>query len=466
MNLYFRDLLGSYVYSSTKNYTKQISEELYEYINGASIDNKVIHNKVVRKEYLDLIDEGYLPEKYNEIEYAFDDILPDLIKRRINKVIFQVTEDCNFRCSYCVYTNNDGSDRLHSMREMKLDTALSAIDFIKEHSIDSDFINIGFYGGEPLINYNLIKNVILYTEKELFGKEILFSLTTNGTLLDKEKLEFFNNRQVAITLSLDGPKQINDKNRKMLNADISPFEIVKNKIELITKEYKNINELLAINMVIDPRNPYDDYMSIYELIPELHNIKLLASIVDTNHLINKFDYGDTFIEQKEYAEFISRLEEDQKVESRVNEKNVMKETFKSFKDQMDKMINKKISFSPSGPCIPGADKLFVDCEGNFYPCEKVPTKTYDLSFGDIYSGIDLDKVNNMLKISELTKEECSKCWAFNLCSSCLKYSISNNTISREGRLQYCEESKILALNMLLANVAYKKQIKINNVGDL
>ena len=144
-----------------------------------------------------------------------------------------MTQNCNFRCKYCVYSGAENSyQRVHSNKVMNWNTARKAIDFLWEHSIDSKDVNIGFYGGEPLLEFDLIKKAIEYSRKKFMGKEISFSMTTNGTLLTEEIIRFLSKNKVQLVISLDGAKEINDENRVFKNGS-GTYDRVIRKIDLI-----------------------------------------------------------------------------------------------------------------------------------------------------------------------------------------------------------------------------------------
>ena len=95
----------------------------------------------------------------------------------------QLTQNCNFRCAYCHYTCNDGSQRTHSSKRMSVEVAKAAILYLRDHSVDTQSVYIGFYGGEPFLEFSLLKEVVAFCEDQLRGKDIHFTVTSNGTLL-------------------------------------------------------------------------------------------------------------------------------------------------------------------------------------------------------------------------------------------------------------------------------------------
>ena len=91
----------------------------------------------------------------------------------------------------------------------------------------------------------------------------------------------------------------------------------------------------------------------------------------------------------------------------------------------------------SGPCIPGQLRLFIDFEGNFYPCERVSEDSTVMRIGNLRDGFNYEKARTLLNIGELTSEECRNCWAINHCTICAKYADDGNKLSKEKILSYC-----------------------------
>lgn len=104
-------------------------------------------------------------------------------------LVLQVTQKCNLRCSYCVYSG-DYKNRNHSQKEMSWETAKEAVDYLYGHSMSSEDIYISFYGGEPLLMFRLIKEVVEYVKREYCQRTVHFNLTTNGTLFTPEIVQY------------------------------------------------------------------------------------------------------------------------------------------------------------------------------------------------------------------------------------------------------------------------------------
>jgi organic radical activating enzyme len=102
-------------------------------------------------------------------------------------MILQVTQQCNLRCQYCAYSGAY-YNRTHNSARMSFETAKRAIDFLLARSHESDHVHVGFYGGEPLLEFDLIKRCVDYVKKSVEGRSITFGITTNATLLNDEKI--------------------------------------------------------------------------------------------------------------------------------------------------------------------------------------------------------------------------------------------------------------------------------------
>src|SRR5699024_8096020 len=126
-----------------------------------------------------------LPGEVKEIFHPMTPFLTHLLQHRIRDVILQVTQNCNLRCGYCTYGGNY-KNRTHSLKTMNFELAKKAIDFGVERSQESSDFVVSFYGGEPLLAFNLIKKCVAYAKENIQGKELHFNMTTNGTLLTTE----------------------------------------------------------------------------------------------------------------------------------------------------------------------------------------------------------------------------------------------------------------------------------------
>ena len=173
-----------------------------------------------------LRDRGYLKDRADfEMVHPMDSTLEYSLERCIGTIALQVTQGCNLRCKYCAYSGSY-DNRVHSSKRMSKEIAFKAIDFLFDHSIDRDRVSLGFYGGEPLLELDLIKECVKYAKKKSIGKELMFNITSNTTLITDEVLKFLYDNEFSLTVSLDGDRQAHDKNRVFAANGAGTFSVV------------------------------------------------------------------------------------------------------------------------------------------------------------------------------------------------------------------------------------------------
>ena len=225
----FKTYKNKYLYDVNTNALMLVSDECFEQI--VKYNDTGIVNNAVKK----LQGQGYLRKRNNFImENPETDGLKYSLENDLGTMALQVTQNCNLRCKYCVYSGNY-ENREHSSLRMSRETAYKAIDYLVEHSTNSENLHLGFYGGEPLLEFELIKDCVEYIRKAT-NKEIIFNITTNCVLLDEEKIDFLYQNDFRVTISLDGPANIHDANRVKLDNSGS-FSNVIIAIQVIKNSY-------------------------------------------------------------------------------------------------------------------------------------------------------------------------------------------------------------------------------------
>lgn len=142
-----------------------------------------------------------------------------IIKKEPVPIVYMylfLTQSCNLRCIYCY----GGGGEYGTGGSMEAETAFKAIDWFIEKAAKMKKVHLGFFGGEPLLNFPLMKAVVEYAQKRTkeMGKEVAFFLTSNATLLDDEIIAFFKEHQISVQISFDGPKEVQDAQRPYANG--------------------------------------------------------------------------------------------------------------------------------------------------------------------------------------------------------------------------------------------------------
>lgn len=441
--------LGKYIYEVNRNEIIKVNKQLYDLIqyvlDGGSLDHAP-YPADIKQQYMELIDCGYLSSHHvTEILHPLTDQTKYLLDRAVSKIALQVTQDCNLRCKYCIYSETgNNNQRHHTSKMMSRDIAFEAINFYYKHSVDSDEAIVGFYGGEPLLAFDLIVEVVEYVKKLFFGKEIVFFITTNATLLSDNIIDFLVKNNFRIAFSLDGPKETQNRNR-VFKDGYGSYEIVMNNIrKLYLKDPAKLKNA-SISMVVDT---IQDYVSLVDWMkkPELANVDIALSMVEKDGIT--LPPSDKFIEQMNYDWFVelARILRG----ANLNEENkILKQSNRAFISGRTKVKSNVLRMvaAPNGPCVPGKIRLLVSSEGNFYPCEKV-NENEVMRIGSLADGFDFAKIKQLLNIGKIGSEKCKNCWAFQLCGICAKRADNGKCLDPLTKSEACEVIKNDALTLL------------------
>lgn len=433
---------AKYFFDVNTNEIVYVDDKGYDLLKKVLAEEKVVLTDEEEGRISKLKSDGYLSNhRVKSIKHPVTDFLELNLTRRLSKITLQLTQDCNLRCSYCGYTNGDSiKQRPHSTKTMTFELAKKGINFLLEHSMDSKMVDIGLYGGEPLLEFDLIKRIVAYAEEAAPDKEVTFSLTTNGTLITEEIIEYFIKHNLIIVISLDGPREVHDSNRVFADNGSGSFDKVMETLKQINDKHPNYAKKLIINMVIDPKHSYDNITSLFKEYDFLEEMLIMPTIIDDSWLTVKNTYSEEFIIESEYKTFLSFLNYFNRIEdtyiSPLNKKEIFDIDFK--KEKFTPSMRLPDQAAPGGPCIPGQMRLFMDTDGNFLPCERVNELSEIMKMGNIEKGFFIDKAEKLLNIGALTPDECRNCFAFNHCSLCVKYTDDNKCLSGELKLLQCD----------------------------
>lgn len=422
-----------YLYDVNTDSILKIDEATYSYLKNEQNINTCEQPKQI--EFLKK--QGYLKSNKVKIsEHPETEFLDYYCNNRVEGITLQVTQNCNLRCSYCTYSGGY-INRVHTNKRMPFEVAKKGIDFLINHSRDCSEVSIGFYGGEPLLEFDLIKWCVEYANSHIEGKEIKYNLTTNATLITKEILDFFDKHNVVMMISLDGPKEIHDKNRLFSGTNIGSFSTIIKNLNMIYEENPNYyKKNLHFNSVLETNNfsLVDDFIKENKLFKDS---LFLSSLVSETNSLTKIKKSDNFYEESQYALFIGFLN----ILGRIDEKyssRLLRTQFVTLGDSRKGKQGKQRLVMPEkwhhgGPCIPGATRLLINAFGDFYPCEKV-CESSEMVIGNVYSGFNFDSIEYMLNIERNSKEMCHNCWAYqycNLCVACVGHAPNEDKLIKE-----------------------------------
>lgn len=418
-----------FLYDTYKNQLFCVSPEQYLEITEL-LKIGVSQYKLLKKntqQYYDvtmMLQKGLMrPAFVDEVINPATEYIENIVDRCINDLTLQVTRDCNFRCRYCLYANSNGIERGHEKINMNWNIARRSVDYLYEHSKDSTAISIAFYGGEPMLNFKLIKSVVEYSEKLFYTKPIKFSMTINGSILTDYMIDFLVKHNFYITISFDGPSEIQNEHRRFNRTGQGTFLDVYSNVKKIKQKYSNYfsNNVSFLPVIFEDENE-KKVIDFYQ-DNNIENEKI--SLVEAD--LTGIDYKprgltNYAMEREKYAVDMSCFEKKGGIPSR---------------------------WHHAGPCIPAIKSLFVDINGYFFPCESVIAYE-ELAIGNIENGIDLNKVKSMMNIGQLTIEECKNCWLMRFCRICMLtcIDVESRVITRERKLTSCKGQEERALAFL------------------
>lgn len=373
--------------------------DLYDGTNGEAVLEK----------YSAVYDRGDLAEALEELDGLIAtqelfapniDVPPTFSEKPLVKSLcLHVAHDCNLRCKYCFAGTGDfGHDRSLMSKEV----GEKAVDFIIANSGHRKHCELDFFGGEPLMNMPVVKHVVEYVrkrEKET-GKEFKLTLTTNGVLLNDANIEYLNDNNISLVLSLDGRKEVHDNMRPNVAGKGSYDGILANFKKLVDarggQNYFLRGTFTAYNLdftadVLDMADKGFDLLSVEPVVAK------------------ECDYEIT-------EEHLPKLfEEYDKLTKAYIDRRLSGNGFEFFHFNMD--IN-------NGPCVAkrlsgcgaGHEYFAVAPNGDLYPCHQFVGRDKYL-LGTIFDGVKNKEMPKYFRQAHvLNKPECRKCWARFYCS--------------------------------------------------
>ena len=327
-------------------------------------------------------------EKYSET----------MVRSPIKSMCLNVAHDCNLRCEYCFAQTGDfGGERCI----MPPETGRRAIDFLIENSANRENIELDFFGGEPLMAWDTVVETVRYARsvEKNHGKKFRFTITTNGLLLDDDKIDFINREMVNVVLSLDGRKDVTDRIRKTLNGK-SAYDVIVPKFQKLVQSRGDKDYYVRATFTKYNRDFTDDVIHLRELGFEQLSAEPVVTDINEPYAITESDLPRVFSEYDRLCEVMMNREKD-------------KFNFFHFMVDLDQ-----------GPCAIkrlrgcgcGNDYVAIDPNGNIYPCHQF-VGIDDWKMGNLYDGSFDNDIKSIFAATHVySKQGCRDCWAKFFCS--------------------------------------------------
>ena len=318
----------------------------------------------------------------------------------IKALCLHVAHTCNLNCSYCFASQG----KYHGDRAlMSFEVGKQALDFLVAHSGKRRNLEVDFFGGEPLMNWDVVKQLVEYGRslEKPNNKKFRFTLTTNGILLNDEILEFVNKEMGNIVLSIDGRKEINDKMRPFRGGQGS-YDIIVPKFQKVAESRDQMNYYVRGTFTHNNLDFSKDVLHLADLGFKQISVEPVVAQPTDDYAIREEDIP---ILKEEYdklaVEMIKRKKEGK--------------AFNFFHFMIDLQGGPCVAKRLSG-CGSGTEYLAVTPWGDLYPCHQFVGNEKFL-MGNVDTGVVRDDIRDEFKCCNVyAKDKCKKCFAKFYCS--------------------------------------------------
>lgn len=383
---------------------------------SADFDADAVTGAIRELMALDLLDDGR-PAPARPAAPVFD-------RFPLTTIVLNVNTGCNLSCTYCY---KEDLDTPSAGRRMAFETARDSIELLLTESPDEPRYNVVFFGGEPLSNLPLIKDVVAWAEPHFaaLGKRVDFVMTTNATLLTDEAIEWLNAHRFGLSISIDGPRAIHDRNRLTVGGKGS-YETVRRKAERLLSRYT--------------ARPVGARVTLTHGTTEVERI--------WDHLFNELGFGEvgfapvtsgdisTFnLTGDELLEVFAGLKRlgQRYVEAALQGRNI------GFSNLHQLITDLHEGHKKLLPCGAGLKMLAVDHKGELNLCHRFTGSSLP-TFGDVKQGIRHEQLGDFLaQRLDRTDTGCDTCRIRNLCSGgCYHESYARYGDPAHPTYHYCD----------------------------
>jgi len=318
----------------------------------------------------------------------------------VKAMCLHISHDCNLRCKYCFASTGDFGE---GRKLMTFETGKAAIDFLLNNSGDRVNLELDFFGGEPLMNFDVVKQIVVYArsrEKE-YNKNFRFTITTNGLLLTDDKIDFINKEMSNVVLSIDGRKEVNDRLRVRVDGSGCYDKILEGYKKLVSKrgdkDYYVRGTYTKYNLDFS-----NDVMHLYDLGFDQVSVEPVMADENMPYAITEEDVDAISKEYEILAEKLEKIRADG--------------GFCNFFHFMLDLDQGPCAIKRLRGCGSGNEYIAITPDGDIYPCHQfvgIP----EFKMGNLEAGtFDNSIKERFAKTHVYAKEDCKRCWAKFYCS--------------------------------------------------
>jgi len=382
------------VYDLVDDYQKYSKDELIQRYKE-KYDVSQIEEAIEEIEALE--NEGLL---YTEDMYV--DYLGQFQARNpiVKALCLHIAHDCNLKCKYCFA----GEGEYRGQRSlMSAEVGKKAIDFLIQASGNRRNLEIDFFGGEPLMNFEVVKEIVDYARsiEGKHNKNFRFTITTNGVLLDDDIQAYINEHMHNVVLSIDGRKEVHDRMRYTINHKGS-YDLVVPKFKKIADSRNQTNYYVRGTFTRENLDFAKDVLHLADIGFKQVSVEPVVAPKEMSYALREEDLPMLYEQYEELAkELVKRKKEGQ--------------GFNFFHFMIDLSQGPCVAKRLAG-CGSGSEYLAVTPEGDLYPCHQF-VGLEEFKMGTVFDGIQNQPMQKQFQACNVyAKDECKNCWAKFYCS--------------------------------------------------
>ena len=342
----------------------------------------------------------------------------------LNCLWLGLAHTCNLGCRYCFANEPNYLQRDPNSLLMSKQTARHSVDYLVNASPDQKEYTLIFFGGEPLLNFEVMQSTIEYCS-QIKEKRFLFSVTTNGTLLTPEINEYLYQNRVSVMISLDGTKQGHDRNRPFRDGTGSWDVIVHNLARLSEDARAN----LAVRATIS-----DTSVHLFDIYKELRSYGFrsvtISEVCPNSGSMPIFPAEQVAQWKEQYLELAEAILEDANSLEGIE--------FRNIKRIVEVLFYGHRSYYC---CSTGLNAFYVAPDGALFPCMRLITENSENQLGTLEAGVEQDQLMRF-KANNIFERDCKDCWARYLCGGlCYGDAYSVHKDIRKTVEGYCEMAR-------------------------
>lgn len=393
------DILALYETESKEEITGKMLEKYQQPMYAKLLEEPISEELVCEafSEIEELKEQGTLFTEDIYRDYVFD------FKSRktvVKALCLHIAHDCNLGCKYCFAEEGEYKGR---RAMMSYEVGKKALDFLIANSGERRNLEVDFFGGEPTMNFEVVKQLVAYgrEQEKIHDKNFRFTLTTNGILLDDDIMDFANKEMSNVVLSLDGRKEVNDRMRPTRNG-MSSYDVIVPKFKKLADSRNQNNYYVRGTFTHHNTDFAQDVLHMADLGFEQISVEPVVAPLEADYALTEDDVPVVCAEYDRLAKEMIRRKKDGSC-------------FNFFHFMIDLTGGPCVAKRLAG-CGSGTEYLAVTPWGDLYPCHQF-VGNEDFLLGNVDDGIVNTEVQNKFKLCNVyAKEKCKDCFARFYCS--------------------------------------------------